>query len=149
MRTSNKFIRRVSWRKQIRQWRMKWPGEIDSLHALKPVLADQLTRLTGVYYILTRLAFLGALEEAREPHFAKLVGLALEKCPWRIHASAQPTFSAIDLGLPLTRTKHQICVLDFGCCKEALCCTISVCLLLFLNRKTETAATINTGCIKY
>ena len=88
----------------------KMPGQIDSLHALKPVLADELTRLTGVYYILTRLAFLGALEEAREPNFAELVALTLEKCPWRIHASAQPTFSAIDLDLPLTRTKHQMCV---------------------------------------
>ena len=59
----------------------KLPGQIDSLNALKPVLAVQLTRLTGIYYLLTRLAFLGALEEAREPNFAELVALTLTRRP--------------------------------------------------------------------
>jgi hypothetical protein len=119
MRTSNKFIRRVSWRKQIRQWSMKWPPRRDRF----PPRAKARTRrptnsVNGRILYINSIGIFGGLEEAREPHFAKLVGLALEKCPWRIHASAQPTFSAIDLDLPNTRTKHQICVLDFGCCRN-------------------------------
>ena len=66
--------------------------------------------------ILTRMGFWGALREAGGPDFTKLILLRPENLYLRIYSPAGLAIALIGTALPGTRTKHQLCVLDFGCC---------------------------------
>jgi len=61
----------------------------------------------------------GPLGEAGQPKLTKLVCLTSGILFFRECASTGLTASPIGIVLPGTRTKHKICVLDFGCCTES------------------------------